>query len=69
MCSLEGCFGLLYSSTSRFLSSSGNDGIDRDVPEFIVMLAEENDGSIGLGVEGRWDVFDGFFDDLKWNQI
>lgn len=45
----------------------GDDGLERvggDVPELLVLAAKENDGAVGLGVEGGRGVEGGVLDDL-----
>lgn len=45
----------------------GDDGLEDlsgDVPELLVVGAEEDDDAVGLGVEGRRGVEDGLLDDL-----
>lgn len=45
----------------------GDDGLEDgggDVPELVVLGAEEDDDAVGLGVEGRGDVEEGFLYDF-----
>lgn len=46
------------------LGDDGAESIGGDVPELVVLGAEEEDGAVGLGVEGGGDVGDELADDL-----
>ncbi len=67
----DGAVGGLESAESllgRGPGFLGRDGLDRGLddvtPEFLVLVAEQDDDAGGLGVEAAGDVEHGFLDDL-----
>lgn len=46
------------------LGDNGLEGVGGDVPELVVLVTEEDEKTVGLGVEGGWGVEGGLADDL-----
>lgn len=55
---------LLARGLELFGGHDGLEGVGGDVPQLLVVGAEEEDGAVGLRVEGRGGVLDGVGDDL-----
>lgn len=55
---MGGCWGEVFFGDDGFEDGGG------DVLEFVVFGVEEDDDVVGLGVEGRGDVEEGFFYDF-----
>jgi len=56
-----------HAASGRLPLGLGDDGLEDlggDVPELLVLGAEEDDGAVALRVEARGDVLDGLLDDL-----